>query len=438
MDPKPLRLYAGEDSPRLRYIAGIILGDILGLSWEFTTDRRKLRSHYVINYSSCDINDSFRLVPDTLLFETGIRSRKINVSTRNGLPVFFDTKEGSDFPFDIFAASFWLVSRYEEYLEHDPDEHGRFRASSSVAFRNGFLCKPVVDLWARELSIALLRKFRTIAFRGKEFKAILTIDADQPFAYLGRNLLRSIGGIINDIKESHDVTRRYNAVTRKKRDPFDTFDYIKDKIEYYHSDVRFFFPVGNFSKYDKNPSWKNAEYRNLILKTAEKHDIGLHPSYKAGTDPVSLKSEYRRLVNITGRAVERSRFHFIKLSMPLSYRSVLEAGISEDYSMGYPEEPGFRAGIARPFFYYDIPEEKRTMLKVYPFQVMDGTFYQYKGMDAVASKKVIEDLVTATRMAGGTFISIWHNTSLLDDDKWKEWRSVFEFMLSIQYDDSLS
>jgi hypothetical protein len=88
MDPKPIRLYAGEDSPRLRYIAGIILGDILGLAWEFTTDRRKLRSHYVINYSACDIDGSFRLVPDPLLFETGIRSREINVNTWNGLPFF--------------------------------------------------------------------------------------------------------------------------------------------------------------------------------------------------------------------------------------------------------------------------------------------------------------------------------------------------------------
>jgi hypothetical protein len=438
MDPKPLRLYAGEDSPRLRYIAGIILGDILGLPWEFTTDRRKLRSHFVINYSSNDIDGSFRLLPDSLLFETGTRYREISVNTWNGLPVFFNSKEGSDFPFDIFAASFWMVTRYEEYLEHTPDEHGRFRASSSLAFRNGFLGKPVVDLWARELSRALLRKFRTIAFRGKGFKAMLTIDADQPFAYLGKNLLRSIGGILNDIKESHDVTSRYKTVIHKNRDPFDTFDYIKEKTGDHHSDVRFFFPVGNFSKYDKNPSWKNAEYRKLILKTAEKHDIGLHPSYKAGSDSMLLKAEYRRLADISGRAIAISRFHFIKLSMPSSYRSLLEAGISEDYSMGYPEEPGFRAGIARPFYFYDVTDEKQTILKVYPFQVMDGTLYQYKGLDAAAAKQVIEDMVSATRMAGGTFISIWHNTSLLDDDKWRDWRSVFEFMLEIQYHDSLS
>jgi hypothetical protein len=438
MDPKPIRLYAGEDSPRLRYIAGIILGDILGLAWEFTTDRRKLRSHYVINYSACDIDGSFRLVPDPLLFETGIRSREINVNTWNGLPVFFNSNEGSDFPFDIFAASFWMVSRYEEYLEHTPDEHGRFRASSSLAFRKGFLDKPVVDLWARELSRALLRKFRTIAFRGKQFRAIITIDADQPFAYLGKNLLRSIGGIFNDIKESNDVTRRYRTVIRKNRDPFDTFDYIKDKTGNHHSDVRFFFPVGNFSQYDKNPSWKNAEYRNLIRKTAEKHDIGLHPSYKAGIDSVLLKTECRRLADITGGVITNSRFHFIRLSMPASYRSVMEAGISEDYSMGYPEEPGFRAGIARPFYFYDVIDEKQTVLKVNPFQVMDGTLYQYKGMDTVSAKKVIEDMVSVTKMAGGTFISIWHNTSLLDDEKWREWRSVFEFMINIQSNDSLS
>ena len=128
--------------------------------------------------------------------------KEIVISEWKGLPVFFQTTSDSDLPFDIFAASFFLVSRYEEYLEFAPDEYGRFQASSSLAFKNGFLEKPIVDLWAKELAKAFLKRFPTLVFRRNEYKALLTIDTDQPFAYLGKNLFRSIGGLLRDLKNN--------------------------------------------------------------------------------------------------------------------------------------------------------------------------------------------------------------------------------------------
>jgi hypothetical protein len=100
--------------------------------------------------------------------------------------------------------------------------------------------------------------------------------------------------------------------------------------------------------------------------------------------------------------------------------------------MGFPDEPGFRAGIARPYFFYDLTEERQTDLKIIPFQVMDATLYQYKNLDPAASKVVIADLINRTRIAGGQFVSLWHNTSLLETPEWKEWRDLFESMLLMQ------
>lgn len=437
MDPKPIKLYAREDSPRLRYIASILLGDILGLNWEFTADRRKLRSGKVVNYSDCDIPGAFRIVPHSLLFEKNISEQDIKISSFNSLPVFFSA-EDSDFPFDIFAASFYLVSRYEEYLDNDPDEHGRFRASSSLAFRNGFLQLPVVDLWTREFSKALLLSFRNIAFRSNDFKAILTVDVDQAFAYLGKSIFRTIGGVINDIKDSRDVSKRYRTVMQHERDPYNVFDFIESRIESTGTDARFFFLCGNYSQFDKNPSWKSAEYRKLIESLSGKYNSGLHPSYRSFLNAGTLVEECSRYAALTGKRPANGRFHYLRFTLPLSYRQLLEAGITSDYSMGYADEPGFRAGIARPFNYYDLPRNTETGLQVYPFQVMDGMFFQYRKDDPETAMKIIASLISATRHAGGTFISIWHNTSLIDDEIWGEWRKVFEFMLNCQSGDRLS
>jgi hypothetical protein len=433
MDTGPVIIYSAEDSPRLRYIAGIILGDILGLKWEVTSDKRKLGKHQIINYSGDNLPGSFKISPDSILFERGILSKQITISTWKELPVFFQTTNDSDLPFDIFAASFFLVSRYEEYLGFKADIYGRFPASASTAYRNGFLGRPVIDLWVKELAKAFIKRFPTIVFRRNQYNALLTLDTDQPFAYLGKNFFRSIGGLFYDKNTSPaSVSDRYRIITKGEIDPFDVFDYIIGNIEKNNIDSRFFFPVGNHSKYDKNPSWRNSEYRKLIHKIADKFQTGLHPSFTAGGDGSLINTEADRLRSILGKEVSLSRFHYLRLNMPGSYNNIIKAGISEDFSMGYPDEPGFRAGIARPYFFYNVSEDRMTNLKIIPFQVMDGTLYDYKKYDPVSSKESILKLIDETRNVGGLFVSIWHNTSLIDNDEGRDWREVFEFMIKNQ------
>ncbi len=433
MDHRLIKIFARADVPRLRYIAGILLNDILGLPFEIVTDRRRIGKHLVINYSTEKITGALKITPDPLLFETGTASRGIRVTKWRGLPVFFQTESDSDFPFDIFAAAFFLVSRYEEYIDYAPDAHGRFPGSSSLSFKHGFLNLPVVDLWTRELAKELLIKYTTLTFKRNEFHAILTIDSDQPFAYLGKSILRSVGGLLRDITvRSGDATSRYKVIAKGEKDPYEVYDYIIGNIEKHKTDARFFFPAGDISKFDRNPSWKNELYRTLIRKISGKYETGLHPSYYASNKYDLLATEMERLRKILDRNSVTSRFHFLRLFMPSSYRNLIKAGITEDFSMGYPDEPGFRAGIARPFFFYDVIEDQQTSLKIIPLQIMDATLYNYKKLDPSASEEIIISLIRETRNVGGLFVSLWHNTSLLESPAWQGWRRLFETMLQMQ------
>jgi hypothetical protein len=433
MDTKTVKIFTFNDVPRLHYVAEIILEEILGLSCEIVTDKRKLGKNPVINYSEEEIKGSFKIIPHGLLSQKGVEKPEPVVSDWRGLPVFFQTPEGSDLPFDIFAASFFMVSRYEEYLPFEPDEFGRFPASHSFAFRNNFLGRPVIDLWAKELLKMILQRFQNLTFKRNEFRALLTIDVDQPFAYLGKDLFRSIGGLIRDM--SHNPGKageRYRTVTKGDKDPYDVFDYIFEMIGKNNTDVHFFIPTGNHSSFDKNPSWQSETYRKLIRYIAKKYPVGLHPSFLASDNLSALSAEKKRLESIVSQNIILSRFHFVKMRFPESCRNLVDAGIKEDYSMGYPDEPGFRSGIARAHYFYDIYEEKVTGLKIFPFQIMDGTLYKYKGMTPEASVEIITNLINETKNVGGLFVSIWHNTSLLDNEEWKGWRNTFEHMLKFQ------
>ena len=433
MDPGPVKIFTDNNVPRLRYIAGIILSDIMGLRWELVTDKRKLGRNPVINYSEKKVENAFNIYPSGLLFEQDTREITLSVSYWKSLPVFFQAPPGYDLPFDIFAASFYMISRYEEYLPFEPDEHGRFRGKDSFACRNGFLMKPVVDLWAREWEECLIRKFHNLAFKRNDFHSLVTFDIDQPFKFLGKDIIRSLGGLFLDLgKKTGEAAERYRIYTKGEKDPWDVFDYLTDKVKESGVPARFFVPVGDRTEFDVQPSWHNDDYRSLIIRIMDEFPIGLHPSYLASIQQSRTLSEASRLKDISGSGVVSSRFHFLRLSMPQSYRNLIAAGISEDYSLGFADEPGFRAGIARPFSFYDLLSEEETDLKIIPFQSMDVTLSRYRNMDHDMAFDTIKKLVDEVREVGGFFVSIWHNTTLLEDEEGMKWRQVFEKMLEIQ------
>ena len=59
------------------------------------------------------------------------------------------------------------------------------KPASSLAFKNGFLGIPVVDIWAKEMAKLFLKKFQTLTFKRNDYTSLITIDIDQPFAFLG-------------------------------------------------------------------------------------------------------------------------------------------------------------------------------------------------------------------------------------------------------------
>ncbi len=126
--------------------------------------------------------------------------------------------------------------------------------------------------------------------------------------------------------------------------------------------------------------------------------------------------------------MNKSRQHFIRLRFPRNYRRLLNAGILEDFTMGYPSHTGFRAGICTPYYFFDLKKEMATNLKIIPFQVMDVTLRDYLGLSPQEATKEIGRLMAEVKEVGGTFVSIWHNETVTDLDGWKGFRQVFEEM----------
>ena len=125
----------------------------------------------------------------------------------------------------------------------------------------------------------------------------------------------------------------------------------------------------------------------------------------------------------------KSRQHFLMLRFPETYRNLIANGISEDYTMGYADEVGFRASLCTPFYFYDLQKEEKTNLRIHPFAVMDATMNLYLKIKPAVALDYVRQLIDETKKVTGTFILLWHNESLSEVATWKGWKNVYEELI---------
>ncbi len=332
------------------------------------------------------------------------------------------------FPFDPFAASFYLVSRYEEYLPHLRDYHDRYDTSESLAYQKNFLHKPLVNIYALMLKDLLKNKYPKMIFPEKKYRFISTIDIDNAWAYLEKGLMRTAGAyarsIINlNFEELFERTKPY---WERQKDPYDTYDLQFELQRKFKFKAIYFFLLGEYGENDKNVPIDSRKFRSLIKSIADYAETGIHPSYGSNKNPARLKKELTELTKILKREVTKSRQHFLILKLPETYRRLIELDITDDYTMGYALQVGFRASICSPFYFYDLDNEQITSLKIHPFAVMDATLKYYMKVQPEDAMNHIAPLIEEVRKVNGDFISLWHNESLSENKLWAGWKRVYE------------
>ncbi|NOR28145.1 MAG: hypothetical protein GQ540_06410 [Lutibacter sp.] len=425
-----LLVYTHKITPRVNYIFKHYFVRILQIPVTFTTKVDEFVAHSgpKITYSKAPLGTEFFIRSHDLLFEQGINDIDINMSKWDETPCFFTAGETSSIPFDIFAAGFYLISRYEEYLPHVQDVHERFPAEESLAVKNNFIEKPVIDIWAYKFLELLKEKFPNYKYTNRAFNLISTIDIDVAFAYKHKGIVRTIGGFTNDILHFRVVNfwRRLLSVLNFRNDPFDTFkELLKIKKEH-NVTTLFFFLIGDYTTFDKNISSSNSKFRSVIKSVADYAKIGLHPSYFTFKNVEKLKKEKLRLEHIMNTSITFSRQHFLRLSIPETYQNLIDLDLQEDYTMGYAKVVGFRASTCTPFYFYDLDFEIQTPLKIFSFAFMDVTLKDYMNLSPEESLQKIVELKDAVKEVNGTFISLFHNETLSENEVWKGWKTIYK------------
>jgi hypothetical protein len=430
-----LLIFIPQITPRHEYVFSHIFG-YLGIDFKLTSaaEAFKLSKIPKFSYSASPLSDEMFFASCGFLEKDNVEDITPNLGeNESGKTLFAHSINQSSFTFDIFSAVFFMISRYEEYLPFKPDEYGRFEAKESIAYKNDFLYTPVVDLWILQLTDLLKMKFPDLKLNHHQYNFTPTYDIDIAWSYKHKGFRRNLGGFLRDVihLNINGCFSRILVLTGLKSDPYDSFDYqFKLEDKYDLKSVHFFHP-GTYGKFDKNIPPENKHIKLLLGKISEKSILGIHPSFRSANNPELLKQEIRRLQKASGKKIVAARQHFIKIQFPFTYRNFTDSGITDDYSMGFATDIGFRAGTSNPFLFFDVLQNKTTQLKIHPFVLMEGVFKYYKNIPAQDIINYCAPMIQTIKKTNGTFVSLWHNESLGNAGKWKGWRNIYEDMIEL-------
>lgn len=426
-----LLVFTHKITPRLSYAFKHICTRILGVPVSFTTTIEEFIAHesLKISYAKQPLSNEIFIRSHELLFEQGLNDVEIHVHDWDTTKAFFSTSEKSSLPYDIFAATFYLLSRYEEYLPHVKDEYGRFLAKESLAFKNGFLYQPVIDIWAYKFKSVLQAQFPDFEFPKKSYSIQPVIDVPMAYYFKQKGLLRTIGGTLGDLFrfKFRQFYQRYLVLFGFQRDPYDTFKWIITKQKQTKFKFVVFFLIGDYSTYDKNINVNRKQFVSLIKSISDYCKVGLKASYFALEDIEVLKKEKKKMESIVNYGLEASRHSFSKLNLPESYRNLIELEVKQDFTMGYINELGFRAGTCTPFQFYDLDYEVQTPLQINAFHCID--YALLKRQSFLDKKQELERLIQQVKQVNGTFTPVFHNYTFGDDVRWKGFRDLFGVIL---------
>lgn len=403
-------VFSEKSTSRLNYVLKFAFND-KGKEYKIINDPEDFENQdgIKLNYSNLQLTANYTIEPSSLLFEEDINPSYKLEKEADGLSL---NKQS-----DELSIVFYILSRYEEYVNPKKDEIGRFCAKDSDLYQLDLIENPLCDQLIKELWYRLGVDYQEVL---KRFECVPSFDIDVAWAYKGRPIWRTLGSMI-----VHGGEGRLKVLMNRQKDPYDTYSEI---ITYAAQLDRIicFALLSDYAPKDKNINWKNFEYQSLLRGLNSSGGMGIHPGFNSFLNVKKQREEIGRLEHIVGHEVVKSRFHYLRFQIPESYDILLQNGIKKDYSMGFDDHVGFRAGTSFPFNFFQLKENKETDLIIFPFTYMDSTLKDRMKVNPSGAIEKVDKLIEKVAAVGGLFMCIWHNHTINNRGEWEGWKKVLD------------
>jgi len=337
------------------------------------------------------------------------------------------------FQVDILAAALFMLTRWEETILPDRDQHDRFPATASVAYRQGFLDQPIVDRYAMILRAWLQRLQPGWTPRGRAFRWRLSHDIDhlrmfhsltQFLRFLAADLRRGRWAWLRD-----DITGMITSRWRFSHNPgiFGIRELAR-LDESVNAQGYFYILVDARGRFGRQDDITHPDFLALLQELENRgHVVGLHPGYDSYLALDNLLAEKRHLEALLGHSIAHARQHYLRFQVPETWRILERAGIATDATLGYADHEGFRAGTSHPFPPFLWEEDRALTLVEHPLLIMENTLMQYRGLQPDQGLQRMRLLARRVAEVEGEYHLLWHNTSVVRE--WRPWFAIYRAFL---------
>ena len=323
---------------------------------------------------------------------------------------------------DIIASTYFLISRYEEYVNPNSnrDPHGRYIGKQSVPAQAKFIHRPIVEEYGELLRNLLQQAGVPLLPIPQQINHIyLTHDIDSITNY------RRIRGLIGGILRRENITTIFKSLININNDPAYTFPWILNQDNQLPQATQIYFvkaarQASGLDRPTYNLVGKNFTHlKKEILTSSPKAIFGLHASYKSGNIP-DIISDERKLLQyaIENQQITTSRHHYLRSLQPNDMEALIDARITDDYTMGYADIAGFRLGTCRAVRFINPATRKLTSLTLHPLTIMDCTLSEphYMNLTYKEAHSYSQTLINETKQHNGDLCLLWHNTRFTNND----------------------
>ena len=345
-----------------------------------------------------------------------------------GIPLLFGTPQIEKFEntiichADLIASTYFLISRYEEFINPNTnrDTHGRYIGKQSIPAKTNFIHRPIIEEYGELLRNLLEQTDISLPPIPQKINHIyLTHDVDSITNY------RRLRGLIGGILRRENLTTILKSLINIKNDPAYTFTWIlrQDNLLPTATQIYFIKATRNTTGFDRptyNLQGKNFKYLiKEILKSSPNAIFGLHASYKSGDTPDIIHDEQRLLqYAIENQQVTTARHHYLRSLQPNDMESLIDAHITDDFTMGYADIAGFRLGTCRPVRFINPKTKRLTSLTLHPLTMMDCSLSEthYMNLNYKEALSYAQTLIKQTQKYNGDLCLLWHNTRFSNDN----------------------
>ena len=326
---------------------------------------------------------------------------------------------------DLIASTYFLISRYEEYINpnNNRDTHGRYIGKQSIPAKANFIHRPIVEEYGELLRKLLQQTNITLSPIPQQINHIyLTHDVDSITNY--RRLRGFLGGTYRSIvKRTESLTTILKSLTNINNDPAYTFPWILQQDNQLPEATQIYFikATHNAKGFDRptyNLIGKNfIHLKKEILKSSPNAIFGLHASYRSGNTPDIIVEEQKLLqYAIENQRITTSRHHYLRSLQPNDMETLIDARITDDYTMGYADIAGFRLGTCRAVRFINPSTRKLTSLTLHPLTIMDCTLSEshYMNLNYNQALSYSQSIINEIQKYNGDLSLLWHNTRFSD------------------------